>query len=172
MLRANIIGDVLKYVLIVLAQVLIFKDMVLFGQSFCFFYILILLLVPKETNPILLLLLGFVTGLIVDSFYNTQGMHAMVSTFIMFIRPFMIQINTPSGGFDKGTKFNLRAKGLQWFIIYAFPIIMIHHIILFNIEAANISYFWSAINKAFFSSLFTLSVVVIVQYVFIEKEKY
>ena len=172
MIRGSYIKIVFAYIVLVLAQVTVFKDVILFESAFCFIYLLIFLLVSKDTNPLLQLLLGFTTGLLLDSFYNTQGIHAAVSTFIMFIRPFWISMNTPSGGFDMGSKLNVREHSLQWFVMYAFPLIFIHNTLLFLIEASNFSFFWNTLGKAFFSSLFTFVVIVMVQYLFIKKEKY
>lgn len=171
MIRGNIVRTIISYIMLILSQILIFKDMVLFDMAFCFAYLLIFLLTPKEVNPLIQLLLGFTTGLILDSFYNTQGMHASVSVFIMFIRPFWININTPSGGFDIGSKLNIREHGLQWFLIYAYPLIFIHHLLLFGIEAANINFLWNVLGKTFFSSFFTLLIVVLMQYLFLKKER-
>lgn len=172
MIRSEFIRLIIGYVMLLMAQVLIFKDIVLFKSAFCFVYLLIFLPIPKKINPILQLLLGFITGLIIDSFYNTQGIHAVVSTFIMFIRPFWIKIKARGSEFDLETKFNIKEHGLQWFIMYAYPLIFIHHLLLFNIEASNFTFFWSVLGKAFSSSLFTLLIIVMMQYLFTKKEKY
>lgn len=172
MIKGTIIGKILIYTFIVLMQVIVFKEMVLFGMAFCFIYVLIFILVPKEINPLILLLIGFIIGLIVDSFYNSQGMHVVVSVFIMFIRPFWMNMNTPSGGFAIGTRVNIKEQGFQWFVIYAFPIIFIHHLLLFSLEAASFKFFFSVLQKTVFSSFFTLLIVVLSQYMFVKNKKY
>lgn len=158
--------------MIILAQVVLFKGLVLFGVGFCFIYLIVFLLLPKDVSPILQLLLGFTTGLIIDTFYNSPGIHALVSTFMMYLRPYWITVLTPSGGYDIGTKMNVKAQGVQWFTSYALPLIFAHHLILFFVEASGFRLFWLTLSKAFYSSLFTFIVVIIVQYLFTKRSRY
>ena len=158
--------------MIILAQVVLFKGLVLFGVGFCFIYLIVFLLLPKDVSPILQLLLGFTTGLIIDTFYNSPGIHALVSTFMMYLRPYWITVLTPSGGYDIGTKMNVKAQGVQWFTSYALPLIFAHYLILFFVEASGFRLFWLTLSKAFYSSLFTFIVVIIVQYLFTKRSRY
>lgn len=172
MIKGTIIEKILIYAFIVALQVLVFKEMVLFGSAFCFIYVLVFILVPKEVNPLILLLIGFATGITVDTFYNSQGMHVIVSVLITFIRPFWISMNTPSGGFSIGARLNIKEQGFQWFVFYVFPIIFLHHLILFWIDAASLNFFFSVLQKTVFSSFFTLLIIVLSQYMFINNKKY
>ncbi|NJM94722.1 MAG: hypothetical protein HC842_08725 [Cytophagales bacterium] len=79
-------NQILNFLGTVLAQVFIFKEMVLFGKAFCFIYLLFLLLLPFEVGPVLLMLIGLGTGLLVDLFYDSWGIHAAASVFVMFLR--------------------------------------------------------------------------------------
>lgn len=170
--RIGIIQGVFIFTAIIVVQAVVFKGLVLFGTAFCFIYLIIFLLLPKDVNPMLQLLLGFGTGLVVDTFYNTPGIHAFVSTFSMFVRPFWIKALTPSGGYDMGAQMNINAQGLRWFISYAVPFILLHCILLLFIEAGGFHLFWRSLAKALYSTFFTFIVIITIQYLFFKKERY
>ncbi|MDP4679138.1 MAG: Rod shape-determining protein MreD [Cyclobacteriaceae bacterium] len=165
------LGVILSSIIILLIQALVLKDMVLYGSAFCFFYILLFLILPIEINPLVQIAIGFAAGLFIDSFYNTQGVHASASTFIMFVRPYWINILSPGSGYGATIRINLRTQRLQWFLTYAYPLILFHSLILFTVEVFEFVDYWSTVKKAFYSSLFTLTIVVIVQYLFYNNSK-
>ncbi|MEO9803317.1 MAG: Rod shape-determining protein MreD [Reichenbachiella sp.] len=169
--RFNVFGGLFRAILLILAQVLLFKNLVLFDSAFCFGYILIFLMLPMDTNAIVQLLVGFVVGIIIDSFYNTLGIHAAASVLLVYFRIYWSLVMTPSGGYDSGPKINVRTQGLGWFLTYSYPLIFAHVLLLFFIEAAGFSLFWQTLTKVFYSSIFTLIVILIIQYLFYKKMK-
>ncbi|UXX80212.1 Rod shape-determining protein MreD [Reichenbachiella carrageenanivorans] len=169
--RFNVFGGLIRAILLILTQVILFKNLVLFDSAFCFAYILVLLMIPMDTNGVVQLLVGFAVGMIVDSFYNTLGIHAAASVLLVYVRIYWSQVMTPSGGYDSGPKINVRTQGLVWFLTYAYPLILIHALLLFFVEAAGFNLFWQTLTKAFYSSIFTLIVVLIIQYLFYKKMK-
>lgn len=169
--RFNVFGGLFRAILLILAQVILFKNLVLFDSAFCFAYILILLMLPMDTNPIVQLLIGFVVGIIVDSFYNTLGIHAAASVFLVYVRIYWSKVMTPSGGYDSGPKINVRTQGLGWFITYTYPLVLVHALLLLFIEASGFSLFWLTLTKAFYCSIFTTIIILIIQYLFYKKIK-
>ena len=169
--RFNVFGGLFRAILLILAQVLLFKNLVLFDSAFCFGYVLIFLMIPIDTNPIVQLIVGFVVGIIIDSFYNTLGIHAAASVLVMYLRVYWSRIMTPSGGYDSGPKINVRTQGLGWFLTYTYPLIFVHVLFLFFIEAYGFGLFWQTMTKVFYSSVFTLVVVLVIQYLFYKKLK-
>ena len=63
--------SILGFILFLMAQVLLLKNLVLFGSAFCFLYVLYILLLPVDLKIIPTLLIAFVLGLGVDFFYDT-----------------------------------------------------------------------------------------------------
>lgn len=163
--RSLIIQSV-SFVLYLFVQVLIFKNAVLFGSAFCFLYIASLLLLPVETNPIFLMIAGFGMGLFIDMFYDSAGLHALACVSIMYMRNFWLTRVTPQGGYDNGAIPAITLGGLQWFMIYAVPLVFLHHAIVFFVEAGGFHYFWFTLMKILFSTVYTMVTVLIVQYLF------
>lgn len=169
--RFNVFGGFFRAIIIILAQVLLFKNLVLFDSAFCFAYILIFLMLPIDTNPIVQLLVGFVVGIIVDTFYNTLGIHAAASVLLVYIRIYWSKVMTPSGGYDSGPKINVRTQGLGWFLTYTYPLVLVHAVLLLFIEASGFGLFWQTLSKALYTSVFTLIIILIIQYLFYKRMK-
>ncbi|MBU2915584.1 Rod shape-determining protein MreD [Reichenbachiella agariperforans] len=126
---------------------------------------------PVDTGAIIQLILAFIVGMIVDVFYNTLGMHAAACLGLVYLKMYWSRVMTPSGGYDAGAKINIRNQGFRWFVMFAYPLILIHSLLIFFIEAAGFSMFWKTLSTAFYTSLFTLAMILIIQYLFYRKIK-
>ena len=163
--RSNLI-QLISVFIYLFFQVVIFKNAVLFQTAFCFIYIAYLLLLPVETNPLWLMLIGFLIGFFIDMFYDSIGLHAMSCVLIMYIRNFWLARLTPQGGYDNGAIPGVATAGLQWFLVYSIPLIFLHHNVLFFTEVGGFQYFGFTIIKALCSTVYTTIVILIAQYLF------
>lgn len=114
---------------------------------------------------------AFITGFMVDIFYDSLGIHAAASVFIMFVRNPWLRLITPQGGYDPGVIPSIRLNGTRWFFMYASPLIFLHHSVLFFVEAAGFHLFGLTMSKVLLSSLFTLSTILIAQILFYTTKK-
>lgn len=169
-MRLNVF-HLVSFFIYLLLQVLIFKNVVLFHTAFCFVYVAYILLLPVDTNTMLLMAIGFFMGFIVDIFYDSLGMHAFACVLIMYVRNYWLNLITPQGGYDSNVTPSLVMGGTQWFVMYAAPLVFLHHAILFYIEAGGFGLFWFTLWKVIASTLFTVLVIVIIQYLFPEKRR-
>lgn len=158
------IWQFLSFFIYLIAQVMLAKNLVLFNSAFCFIYVAFILFLPIDTNVLLLMVLGFILGFMVDIFYDSLGLHASSLVLVGFIRNFWLSRITPQGGYDAGEGPTLAANGIQWFLVYTIPIIFIHHFALFFIEAGGFGLPWYTFSKVFFSTIFTLLVILLLQY--------
>lgn len=153
-----------SFFIYLIAQIVLMKHLVLFNTAFCFIYIAFILFLPIETNTLLLMVLGFVLGFMIDIFYDSLGIHASALVLVGFLRNIWLSRITPQGGYDAGEGPTLAANGVQWFIIYTLPIIFIHHFALFFIEAGGFGLLWYTFSKVFFSTIFTFLILLLLQY--------
>ena len=165
------IGQIISFFVYLALQVLIMKNVVLFHTAFCFIYVAYLLLLPVESNPLVLMGIGFLMGFIIDIFYDSLGMHASASVLIMYLRNYWLTSITPQGGYDSNAVPTLAMNGIQWFLVYSTPLIFLHHTILFFIEAGGFGIFWFTLWKAFVSTLLTMVIILIVQFLFAERKR-
>jgi len=161
MTRDNLLSYFLYFIAFTLLQAIFFRNFILFNTAFCFIYVAFILLLPLETGPILLMLLGFIMGVTIDIFYSSLGLHAAACVLIAYLRPHWISMLTPKGGYEAGAQLSLGSMGFSWFLTYSFALIFIHHFALFYIEANGFQFFFFTFSKVFFSSLLTMTVVMI-----------
>ncbi|HWY38627.1 MAG TPA: Rod shape-determining protein MreD [Bacteroidia bacterium] len=169
------ISDVLKntgrFLVLLLLQVLIVKNINL-GRYFIFFpYVLFILLLPFNTSKPLVLVLSFVMGLCIDVFYNTQGMHASACVLMGFARGGVLKLLSPREGYDESLKPTIAYMGTAWFISYALMLIVTHHFLLFYIEAFTFHEFFRTFLRVLCSSVSTFAFVYMLQFLFHRQNK-
>jgi hypothetical protein len=93
-----------------------------------YIYYLFILWLPFSVSRLGLLVLGFLTGLILDYFMMTPGLHAAACVLVAYVRPFIITLLTPKDS----TEFNYRepsARAMGWtpYAVYVFILTLLHH---------------------------------------------
>lgn len=167
----HIPGLIVSFFIYLLLQVFLVRNLILFDVAFCYIYVAFILLLPFDIGAILLMILGFISGLVVDIFYDTLGIHAAASVFIAFIKPHWTKAIPPRGGYEMGMKPTIKIMGASWFLTYAVPLIFIHHLVIFFVEAGGMHLFGFTFVKVIFSSILTFIVLVILQYLFYQKRR-
>ena len=155
---------VIYFFIYLLVQVMLFKQLILFNTAFCFFYVAFILLLPIETNSLVLMLVAFLLGFMVDIFYDSLGLHALSLVLVAYLRNYWLTTITPQGGYDAGQGPTLAVNGMQWFMVYSLPMVFIHHFVLFFAEAGGFGIFWYTMSKVITSMVFTMFVILILQY--------
>lgn len=172
MRQGNTIAYILYCILFFLLQILFFRNIILFGYALCFVYIGYILMLPIAIKPIPLMLISLCFGLLMDSFFYTAGMNAFACVLIAYIRPYILNVLTPAGGYDASAEISISYMGFVWFIKYAALLIFIHHFLLFSMEAWNIKFIVGVFIRTIFSTLFTLFVLVLLQYLIKRADRY
>jgi hypothetical protein len=145
-------------VLSIVVQLLFLRDLALFYYGFCFIYLWALIKAPIETPPLYLILGGFVLGWLLDTFYNTHGMHAFSTVLIAWLRPTFFKILTPANGYDERSSISLEEMKWMWFYPYLALMLFTHHLVLFLLEASDASLFGLSLLKASLSTLLGIAV--------------
>lgn len=158
--------ETIQYTLMILLylflQIFFMRNIVLFNYAFCFIYIAGVLLLPIDIDRMYLLLIAFAIGFVVDMFSNTFGMHAAASVFIAYLRPFLILYQTKSKGTDR-PEIGIRTQGFGAFLAYIFPLILIHHSVLFFIEINNFGMILYTLIRIGASALLTTLLIVLLE---------
>jgi hypothetical protein len=160
--------EVIKYLVmfisLVLIQVLVLNQVQFSGYVNPYIYILFVLLLPLSTPRYILLPLGFLIGITVDIFSSSLGVHAAATTFIAYVRPFVIRIISIHEE-DKSDYPGLKYNGFGWFLYYTAIIVVMHHIVLFYLEIFTFTDFTQTLYRIFVSSLFSIFIIVLSQYI-------
>lgn len=147
-------------------QIFWVKDFAFFNVAFCFLYIAIIISLPLDIATPILLFLAFAIGFVMDIFYDTMGIHAAACVFITYIRPTIIRLLTPLGGYDDETEISISTMGIRWYIFYVLILVGIHLTFMFTLEAGGFQYFYWTLAKIFASLFFTTFMIVSLKYLF------
>jgi hypothetical protein len=158
--------QIILFIVYLLYQGMILQNVVVYHTAFCYLYVLYLILLPVEANPMILMGIGFLMGFAVDLFYESIGLHAFASVMIMYVRNYWLNSLTPQGGYDSNSVPSVAMNGVQWFLVYSMPLIFLHHALLFFMEAGGFGMFWYTLWKVLTSTIFTTVVILIAQFLF------
>lgn len=164
MTQSKLISQILFFGFYLLLQIFFVRQLVLFNYAFCFVYIATIVLLDFDTSPTALVLIAFFSGLFIDVFYNTLGMHAASNVFIAFLRPTILTLLTPRRGYDERMTLSLSSMGFQWIVIYLGTMAFIHHFILFMMEASDLGLFLQVLVKTICTTILTTFVVILLQF--------
>jgi len=160
--------EVVKFILYVLLQIFVFKDLILFGYAMSFVYILFFIGLNSEMNRGALMLIGFFMGLIIDMFYRTGGVHAFSTVFITYIRPFLINRFLNIDQMKKGEPL-IKLSSSRWVevAVYSLIVVFIHHFLVLFIEASSFHLFLYTLGKIICSTIFTYLLFLMGNYLFV-----
>src|SRR3546814_17387233 len=89
-------------------------------------------------------------------FFNSPDLNAAACTAMAFCRILLIRIITPRDGYESTVEPGIRSMGLRWFLMYSSVLILVHHLVLFNLEIFRSQEFLLSSIKAISSAVFTL----------------
>jgi len=161
--------NIIRGIFILLIQLVLLKRIdITFGDfNYIHFtiYPLIIVLLPFKINKTLLVIIGFLIGFTVDIFYDSLGVHAAATTFIAYIRIYVLNLISPREGYSKDglTSF---VHGIPWFVTYVGVLIFAHLLVLYSLEAFSFVYIKEIILRTVFSFIASLFFIIIGNLIF------
>lgn len=154
----------LLFILLILLQVLLFNNIEFSGYVNPYIYIMFILLLPVEIPSWLLLLLSFATGLIIDFFSGSPGMHTSATVLAGFVRPSVLRIVSPRDGYESGSGPSMMVYGFRWFLTYSLLIVLVHHTTLFYLEVFRLADFFRTMFRVILSTLFSMTFILLIEF--------
>jgi rod shape-determining protein MreD len=167
----NYIKNIVRFIVLVLLQVLVLNHMNLGGYINPYVYILFILLLPVFVNKSGLLILAFFTGLTIDFFGNTPGLHAAATVMMAFARPGVLRVFFENLDFSAGEEPNLSKLKPGGFLKYILVMVFIHHSVLFFLEVFSFQGFLSTILRIALSTLVTTLLMMTLVLLFSSRKK-
>ncbi len=146
-----------------LLQVLILNNIYLFDEINPYFYVLFILLLPFETPKWAILMLSFLLGLTIDIYSDSLGLHTSATVLLAFVRQSVLRVFAPRDGYETGTFPRAYYFGFWWFAKYAFILILLHHFVLYFLEAYSFINFFHTFKQVIIGTLFTSLLAVMSQ---------
>ncbi|MCW5900219.1 MAG: hypothetical protein KIT10_13210 [Flavobacteriales bacterium] len=163
---------IIRFVALLLVQVLVLDHLdVANGYAVPYLYILFLLLLPFELPAWAVLLISAATGMSMDLFSDTPGMHMSACVLMGFARIHLLRMIAPREGYEYGMRPTLLRMGVTWWITYAGVLTLIHHLWLFNVELLRWERFGETLLRGLLSAAFTLLLCMLAQFLTARPER-
>jgi len=160
----SIIRYLVIYIILLLLQVLLFNNIQFSGYVNPYVYIMLIMLLPVEIPSWLLLIICFFSGLSIDFFSGTPGMHASATLFAGFLRPYILRLISPRDGYEAGATPSMAIYGFRWFLFYSVVIVLVHHFTLFYLEVFRFTDFFATLLRVLLSSAITIIFILLAEY--------
>jgi rod shape-determining protein MreD len=155
----------LLFIILILVQVLVLNNIRFNGYINPYVYVMFILLLPVEIPTWLLLVISFGTGLVMDFFSGSPGMHSSATVLAGYIRPYALRLISPRDGYEPGADPSMYIYGLRWFLIYSSFVVLIHHTALFFLEVFRLSGFFTTMLRVLLSTLFSVIFILLLEYI-------
>lgn len=138
-----------------------------------YLYYVFLLWLPFTTPRLTLLAIGFFTGLILDYFKMTPGLHTAACLLIAYVRPFIINILISKETYEL-TYHEPSPKGMGWgpYMVYAFILTLLHHTYLVMLEWLQFGSFLDFIIKVGATTAISMLLILTVEMLVPRRLKY
>ena len=166
--------NIIRFVIFILVQwFVLFKVPPLHRFIVPYIYYLFILWLPFSTPRFWLLVIAFFTGLSLDYFTQTPGLHAAACVLIAYIRPFIINLLLPKDT----SEFNYREpspRTLGWtpYAVYVLILTLFHHGYLLFLEWLSFGGFLTFLIKLVATTGISLLLILTTELLFNRKVKY
>lgn len=154
-------NPILKYTgiffIYLILQVLLFNHLTLAETATPHVFLAFLLMLPPNLNFALTLVIAFAAGLLVDLFSINlvYGAHAFACVLMMGVRNAWISVITNRVAFRGNEEYMLHVQPFPWYVNYLMPMIIVHHLAYFILEAFGFQNFPITLSRIVFSGIFT-----------------
>jgi len=151
--------NIARFISVILVQVFVLNNIRFAGFINPYIYILFILMLPVRFPRWLSLILGFITGLIIDSFTNTPGVHAFATVLIAYLRNPVINafISVEEGASPIP---GLYSFGVAAFVKYIVTLVIIHHTAFYFLEVFSFENVIPTILRIMLNSLITIVIII------------
>ncbi|MNF29958.1 hypothetical protein D3C84_106760 [compost metagenome] len=161
-MNSTLLVNIFRFILLLAVQIIVFNNMNFFGFVSPFPYILFIILYPVNGNKSGLLIASFLLGLVMDMFSNSGGIHAASCLALAFYRPYLFKFSFGLSYEYQTVKLNdvLTPERFSFILLS----VLIHHFVLFVLEAFQFSFFWDILLRTALSTVFTIIICIIIIY--------
>ena len=157
------IGYIIYFIIIILLQAFVFNNLNLSVYIYPLVYASFILLLPIQTPHIAILILGLITGIVMDSLSGTAGLNTISSLFTAFCRPVIIRMTLGREEANEGGIPNADGIGTTPFLKYSSLFIFLHCFVFFSFEALSWNFFHITLLRIILSSAITILLVYFAQ---------
>ncbi|MGB2128808.1 MAG: rod shape-determining protein MreD [Flavicella sp.] len=168
-MNREILNIYIRFIVLILIQVLIANHINLFGYLNPMLYIVFIFLYPTKLNRGNFLFVVFLMGLMIDLFSNSGGINAAASLLIAYLRLPILHLIFNKQELDYQT-FDIKKESIFKVAIFVTLLTFVHHIAIFSLEYWNWEMLQIILRKSTYTSIITI-VLSILTMTFISNSK-
>ena len=171
---SDLLKNIIRFTFFILVQwFVLFKIPPLHRFIVPYIYYLFILWLPFYIPRFWLLVIGFLTGLSLDYFTQTPGLHAAACLLIAYIRPFIINILLPKDT----SEFNYREpspRTMGWtpYAVYVLILTLFHHSYMLLLEWLSFGDFITFVVKLIATTGISFLLIFTTELLFPRKMRY
>lgn len=144
----------------VLAQVIVFNHICLFGYAVPLVFIYLIIKLPMTMSINWVLTVSFLLGLTIDIFSDTQGMNSLACTLLGVLRRPVLRLYFPREEEMSMPMPSFRSLGVAVYLKYVFSISLIYCALFFMIESFSLFNPMRLLIKIASSALLTFIIII------------
>ena len=90
-MKNNVLKNIVRFIALMFVQIYLFNHVNFLGYINPYPYVLFLLVFPFTANRSLYIFIAFLTGLTMDMFGNSGGVHAAACLVLAYVRPVVLR---------------------------------------------------------------------------------
>lgn len=170
----SLVKNIVRFILFISVQVFVLNQIPpLHHLINPYVYFLFILWLPFKIGRIPLMIIALITGLTLDFFTKTPGLHAAPCLLIAYFRPFLINLLiTQEGAEANYEEPSIKSMGFPSYFMYVTLLSFLHHAFLFLLEALQFAGLWYFVGKTLLSVAISLFLILITEFLFVRKQKF
>ena len=159
----RVIQYTIFFAVVVLLQVFLFNNLNLSIFINPLVYVGFIVLLPMETRPLAMVVLGFVTGMSFDLLTGAAGLNTAATLVTTYSRRGVLMLMIGKETVSEGGIPCARVLGGRRFLRYAAMVVLVQCIVIFTLETLNFRYFHYTLLKIALSTAVTTMLIYFVQ---------
>lgn len=171
---SDLLKNIIRFAAFIFVQVYILDKLPPLHQYIIpYLYFLFILWLPFSISHVGLMVVGFFTGFVLDTFTNTPGLHAAPCVLIAFLRPYVIGILTPKDS-NEFTYREPSPKSMGWspYLVYVLILTIFHHLYLVILEWASFGSFWHLLIKIVSTTAISMLLIIVTELLFARRLRF
>jgi hypothetical protein len=171
---SSLLKNIIRFSLFILVQVYILNQIPPLHHLITpYIYFLFILWLPFKMGRRTLMLLAFAIGFCLDCFMKTYGLHTAPCVLIAYLRPFLINLLISQEGAESNyNEPSIKSMGFTPYFTYVTILTLLHHSLLFFLEALQTGGYLYFILKTLLSSAVSLLLILLTELLFVRKQRF
>jgi rod shape-determining protein MreD len=171
---SSLVKNIIRFVFFILVQVFVLNEIPPLHHLITpYIYFLFILWLPFKMGRRSVMVLAFLIGFALDCFTKTYGLHAAPCVLIAYLRPFLINLLISQEGAESNyNEPSIKSMGFTPYFTYVAILTVLHHFLLFFLEALQTGGYFYFILKTLLSAGVSLLLILITELIIVRKQRF